>query len=422
MSLLRLWSRHPRHLGYGLLHFFSSAVGQTFFVSLFVADVTADMAWADDTFASLYSGVTLAAALALPYVGTLVDRHPARYVSTAAALAIAGALVGLAAANTIWAFAPALLLARLGGQGVLPLIGSTTIGRYFTAQRGRALSATAIGTSLAEVSVPALAVWAIGTYGYHVAWLTAAGYMALAFVPLVWWLLPRGDAFQTAGGAAARASADTDAPSVADLPVDGLPPSRPPRSYTRAEVLSDVRFRLVVPALVLSPFVLTGLIFNQGLIAELRGYTAAWMALGISSYGVARGAMTLLGGGLIDRYGAERLIQLVAAPMLLGLTVFLLAEGRWTVPAFFVLAGLATGAESVVWPALWAERYGPRHLGSIKSATRLLMVLTTAAAPVLFTWVLGYGLPVLLASLLAYATVAVGLVWVAASGSGKVGK
>lgn len=407
MSLLRLWASHPRQLGYGLLHFFSGAVGQTFFVSLFVAGVSAELGWADGTFASYYSGVTLCAAFALPVVGSLVDKYPIRYVSTAVALALAAALLVLAFAKTAWLFVPALFLARLGGQGTLPLIASTTIGRYFEAQRGRALSATAIGTSLGEIAIPPLAVWAIGAYGYPSAWVAAAAYMLLVFVPLVWWLVRRGDAFQTAGGVTERLAEQRAAAPVADLVA-------PTRSWTRKEVLSDWRFRMVVPALVLSPFVLTGIIFNQGLIAETRGYTAAWMALGISSYGVARATMTLLGGGLIDRYGAARLIQLVAAPMMLGLVVLLAASATWSVPVFFVLAGLATGAESVVWPALWAERYGPEHLGSIKSATRLLMVLTTAAAPVLFAWVLGYGLKVLLVALLAYAAVAVGLVWWAA--------
>ena len=404
MSLIRLWRRHPRQLGYGFLHFFSGAVGQTFFVSLFVAGVTARLGWGEDTFASFYSGVTLVAAFALPAVGSVVDKYPVRYVSTAAALALSMALMTLALAESAWAFVPALFVARLGGQGTLPLIGSTTVGRYFDRERGRALSATAIGTSLGEIAIPPLAVWSIGAHGYPSAWLAAAAYMALVFLPLVWWLVRRDDAFQTAGG-------------VANAPVGGLAPkpiATPTRSWTRKEVLSDARFRLVVPALVLSPFVLTGVIFNQGLIAETRGYTPAWMALGISGYGLARATMTLLGGGLVDRFGAARLIQLVAAPMLLGLAVLLLVEGAWSVPAFFGLAGLATGAESVVWPALWAERYGPGHLGSIKSATRLLMVLTTAAAPVLFAWVLGWGLGVLLVGLLGYALLAVGLVWVAA--------
>ena len=413
MSLIRLWRRHPRQLGYGFLHFFSGAVGQTFFVSLFVAGVTARLGWGEDTFASFYSGVTLVAAFALPAVGSVVDKYPVRYVSTAAALALSMALMTLALAESAWAFVPALFVARLGGQGTLPLIGSTTVGRYFDRERGRALSATAIGTSLGEIVIPPLAVWSIGAYGYPSAWLAAAAYMALVFLPLTWGLVRRGDTFQTAGGVAEGLS-----PKPVAAPIeDGVAPSttaasaQPPgRSWTRRQVLSDARFRLVVPALVLSPFVLTGVIFNQGVIAETRGYTPEWMALGISAYGVARASMTLLGGGLIDRYGAGRLIQLVAAPMLFGLVVLLLAEAAWGVPVFFVLAGLATGAESVVWPALWAERYGPGHLGSIKSATRLLMVLTTAAAPVLFAWVLGYGLGVLLVALLGYAVVAVGLV------------
>ena len=372
-----------------------------------MAGVSAELGWADGTFASYYSGVTLCAAFALPAVGSLVDKYPIRYVSTAVALLLAAALAVLAFAKTAWLFVPALFLARLGGQGTLPLIASTTIGRYFDAQRGRALSATAIGTSLGEIAIPPLAVWAIGSYGYPSAWIAASAYMLLVFVPLVWWLVRRGDAFQTAGGVTDRLAAQRAAAPVEDV-------VQPTRSWTRQEVLSDRRFHLVIPALVLSPFVLTGIIFNQGLIAETRGYTAAWMALGISSYGVARATMTLLGGGLIDRYGAAHLIQLVAAPMMLGLVVLLVAEASWSVPGFFVLAGLATGAESVVWPALWAERYGPEHLGSIKSATRLLMVLTTAAAPVLFAWVLGYGLGLLLVALLTYAIVAVGLVWWAA--------
>ncbi len=96
--------------------------------------------------------------------------------------------------------------------------------------------------------------------------------------------------------------------------------------------------------------------------------------------------------------------------MVVGLVCLLVIESEAAVPAFFVLAGATAGSESVLWPALWAERYGPAHLGSIKSATRVLMVLMTAVAPVLFSWLLGFGLVVLLVSLLGYAVVAVGLV------------
>ncbi len=400
MPALDFLLAHPRKIAFGWLHFFGSAVGQTFFVSLFVASVTAEFGWGERTFAGLYSGVTLASAVALPFVGTQVDRHRARYVSTATALALAVALVALALTQNVWVFGVALFVARLGGQGVLPLIGSTTIGRFFDASRGRALSATVIGTALSEIVLPPLVVLGIARLGYALVWVAAAGFMVLVFVPLVWWLVPRRDPFQ-------RAS-DLVAPGVEVLP-KGV---HTQRSWTRAEVLRDPRFWLVAPAFVLTPFVLTGIIFNQTLVAELRGYTATWMAFGISAYGLARGVMTLSGGALVDGLSAKRLVRFVAAPMLVGLGCLLFIEGEAAVPAFFILAGATAGAESVLWPALWAERYGPAHLGSIKSATRVLMVLMTAVAPVLFSWLLGFGLGVLLLVLLGYAALAVGLVWV----------
>ncbi len=413
MPALDFLLAHPRKITFGWLHFFGSAVGQTFFVSLFVASVTAQFGWSERTFAGLYSGVTLASAVALPFVGTLVDRHRARYVSTATALALALALLTLALTQDVLVFAVALFVARLGGQGVLPLIGSTVIGRFFDTSRGKALSATVIGTALSEIVLPPLVVWGMQRAGYETVWVVAAGFMALVFVPLMWWLVPRRDPFQKA-----EALADPRA-GVVPQGATVLPGARAvlpkgveaQRSWTRTEVLRDPKFWLVVPAFVLTPFVLTGIIFNQALVAELRGYTATWMAFGISAYGLARGAMTLFGGGLIDRLSAKRLVRFVAAPMLLGLVCLLVIEGEAAVPAFFILAGATAGSESVLWPALWAERYGPAHLGSIKSATRVLMVLMTAVAPVLFSWLLGFGLGLLLVVLLGYAAVAVGLVW-----------
>ncbi len=199
MSVLQFLREHPRKIAFGWLHFFGSAVGQTFFVSLFVASVTAQFGWSERTFAGLYSGVTLASAVALPFVGTQVDRHRARYVSTATALGLAVALLTLALTQNVWVFGVALFVARLGGQGVLPLIGSTTIGRFFDASRGKALSATVIGTALSEIVLPPLVVLGIGHLGYEWVWVAAAGFMVVVFVPLVWWLVPRRDPFQKAG-------------------------------------------------------------------------------------------------------------------------------------------------------------------------------------------------------------------------------
>ena len=81
-------------------------------------------------------------------------------------------------------------------------------------------------------------------------------------------------------------------------------------------------------------------------------------------------------------------------------------------PAFFALAGLTAGTESVSWPALWAGRYGPQFLGGIKSSARVIGVVSTAAAPVVFSAGFGASAGGMLLGAAGYGVVAVGVLWV----------
>lgn len=392
MRFADLLRRHPRYLGFGFAHYFFSFVGQTFFVSLFVAAMSGRLGWAEGTFATVYSGVTLVAAFVLPLIGQQLDHARVRYVSTAAALWLVAGLGLLATAGALPLVVLGLFMVRLGGQGVLPLIGSTTTGRYFTAGRGRALSAVILGISLAEVLLPPAAVFLLLRFGDQPVWAAAAGLVLLVFLPAVWLLVRRYDDFQRAGDVARaqeQERGEGEAPTAA--------------SWTRRQVLADRRFRLIVPVVVYIPFVFTGLVFNQSVLAELRGYSPQWMAWGLSAYGLSRVVSLLGAGGLVDRYGAEWALRRFLAPAALGLALLWLLPGRGSVPLFFGLSGLSAGMASVLLPALWAERYGPRFLGSIKSTVWLLIVLASAAAPVVWSYGLRLGLDVWLGLMVAYA-------------------
>ena len=386
MNALQLFRTHPRYLAFGFLHFFFSAVGQTFFISLFVVEMSDRMNWGDGTFAAIYSGVTLTAAFLLPVIGVQVDRLRVRYVSSLVAVLVSGALCTLAFTTNIFFLVPALFLVRLGGQGVLPLIGSTTVGRFFQEGRGRALSASIIGISVAEVLLPPAAVWLMRTAGYGAVWVAAAGAVLLVFLPAVWLLIRRYDAFQR-GDTVAAEQAEVAAPQA---------------SWTRGEVLRDRRFQLLIPVFIFLPFVFTGLVFNQSVIGEQRGYTPEWMALGLSMYGLAKVFCLLSAGSLTDNYGPARLLRFAYLPLLTALAVFIAWNGDYAVPVFFALAGVTAGVESVLMPALWAERYGPRFLGSIKSTVRLLVVLASAAAPIVFSFGFRWGVAAWLGVILAY--------------------
>lgn len=389
---------NPRYLAFGFLHFFFSSVGQTFFISLFVASMTARMGWAENTFAAIYSSVTLAAAFTLPVIGKQIDNAKVRYVSTITAVCILAGTLVLSHSETLAFLVVGLFVVRLGGQGVLPLIGSTTIGRYFEERRGRALSLSLIGLSVAEVILPPVATFAILQYGSGLVWALAGGAVLLVFIPAVWLLVRRYDDFQRA---------DT----VADAKLQE-PGREEQLSWTRGEVLKDPRFRLILPIVLFIPFVFTGLVFNQSVIAAERGYTAELMAYGLSAYGLVRVVFLLFGGDLIDRVGPDRMLRFALIPAIAGLLVLLLVEASWSVPVFFGLAGVSAGTDSVMMPALWAQRYGPRYLGSIKSTVRVFVVVASAVAPILFSYGLGLGVATWLALLVGYGMLCIGLAFV----------
>ena len=108
---------NPRYLAFGFLHYFFSAVGQTFFISLFVASMTEQMDWADNTFATIYSAVTLVAAFVLPVIGKQIDRTRVRYVSTITALLLLAGTLVLSFSQELALLVVGLFVVRLGGAG-----------------------------------------------------------------------------------------------------------------------------------------------------------------------------------------------------------------------------------------------------------------------------------------------------------------
>lgn len=395
MNLLTLPSQHPRYLTYGFLHYFFSFAGQTFFIGLFVAAVSRRLGWDNADFAGVYATVTLISAFLLPQIGRLIDRFRARYVSTVAGVAIAAGAV-LIATQTHWLlFSLGLLLVRISGQGVMTLTGATTIGRFFTVGRGQALSLSIIGVSVAEILLPPLFVWLLLAIGLTGTWLVIAGCLLFLFVPAVWLLVPRRDAFQTAAGVAARSKTDEV-------------------EYSRRHVLRDRRFYAFLPTLLFPPFFLTGTFLNQNLIAESKGWTLAWIAWCFSAFGISRIFSIFGTGNLVDRFSAQAILRILLLPVLGG-TVLL---AYWSAPAagmvFMALAGLSGGAAGVTSPALWAELYGQSHLGAIKSMVAMTTVFASAIAPPLFSY--GLAAMPLRAFLLLLAGLALAAILVAASG------
>ena len=70
-------------------------------------------------------------------------------------------------------------------------------------------------------------------------------------------------------------------------------------------------------------------------------------------------------------------------PLILSMLSIALLDRAWSVILYMVLLGIQSGLYHTVTSALWAELYGVRHIGSIKSLYFSLSVLASALGPVL---------------------------------------
>lgn len=385
--------KYRRILGFGLLLALLSSFGQTFLFSLFVPHWLEEFGMDRAGFGRLYSTATLLSAACLPWVGAWLDRTSARRF----ALGVLGFL-GLSAlvlqwASSAWVLFVGVFGVRFAGQGLCSHTASTTMARTFHRSRGKALSVAMLGFPLGEATFPSLVLLVVSAVGWDGAWMVFAGILLLPGLGLAGWL----------GG---NLAGEDDAPST----VLASHAHREPRpSRTRRDMLKDWRFFALMPSLLMLGFAMTGLFLYQTSLAAERGWTLEWMTVSFTAFAGAKLLGSLVGGPLVDRLGASRLIPVYLVPFLTGLLVMGLMDYRWAWPLFLALAGFSQGIGSPAWSAFWAELYGTAHLASIKSFGSMLGVFSTALSPMLFGALLdsGWRFHSLIAGMAVWAVIAI---------------
>lgn len=379
MSYFGFLAANARFLAFGFLVTFVSGFGQTFFVGVFGASLRDAFGLSHGGFGTVYSLATLLSACLLLWVGRLIDRLDLRTYTAMAALTYVGSCLWLAwsPALPIMLFI-GLMLLRLSGQGLFSHIGVTSMGRYYSASRGRALSIANVGFPSASFVMPIVGVALIEAIGWRQTWLLIAVVLLTVALPLALWLLRgHGERHRSwaAGMEQARIAADPEE-----------------RDWLLHEVLRDRRFYCLLPAVLMPPFVFTGVFIHQAELVAEKGWTMEWFAFGFMLHSVTALATTLLLGWLVDRHGSRRLLPVYLAPMAVGLAAIGLGDAPWVALLFMLASGLSGGAALTIVGALWAEIYGTTHLGAIRSLVWALVVFATAAASVVVGALLDAGI------------------------------
>ncbi|KPV41506.1 MFS transporter [Thiohalorhabdus denitrificans] len=379
MEYLRFVRANGRFLGFGLLAVALSGFGQTYFISLFGGEIRAAFDLGHGAFGGVYSAATLASGVLLLWAGQQLDRLDLRLVAALVVVGVAAGSLLMAAAGGVLALAAAMFLLRFAGQGLMTHMAFTSMGRYFEAGRGKAVSIAGMGMPLGEALLPAAAVSVTAVLGWRGAWTAAAVFLVGVALPLLLGLLR--------GHGARRRELSARESAHPEREGDGR------GQWTRAEVLRDPRFYLLLPAVLAAPLIATALFFHQVHLADAKGWALSWLASSFPAFAATHVLGLLVSGPLVDRVGARRLLPVFLLPMAAGLAVLAAFDQAAVAPVYLALMGASMGATGTLLGALWPELYGVAHLGAIRAVVQSAMVLSTAIAPAAAGLLIDWGLP-----------------------------
>lgn len=370
MSYMSFLQANFRWLFAAYLLTFFSGFGQTFFISLFASNLQEDFGLSYGDMGGIYMFATLGSALVLPWLGRVADIYSVRLVAAGVMCGLALACLAMALAPTVWMLFVVIFALRLFGQGMMTHTSLTAISKWFSAQRGRAMSIAILGFPSSEAILPVSFVALSLAIGWRNSWLVAMALVMLLAFPIVQLLLSK-----------------ERVPSVADQAAKAAEG----RQWTRAEVLRDPVFWIVSAGILAPPCFGTAIMFHQAYLIELKGWSRELFASSFIALAACAVVASVLAGILVDRYSARQLLALTLFPLSIG--CFALASYTSPVVAFVYmgLLGIGNGFTATLIGAFWPEVYGTLHVGAIRAVAFAMMVFASAAGPGLMGWLIDLG-------------------------------
>lgn len=292
---------------------------------------------------SLTAGTFMGMVL-LPLAGVMLDRYPVRWIMAAGTLLFAGGLWILGNTTNISQYIIVFGATMAAANAFAGAAASqTTISRWFTTSRGRALGISAVGTSVGGIAIPALVAWWVQTSGWRGA-LENMG-LSIAAIVLPFVILTIRGKPSDIGALPEDSESNTDA--QAGGPELGL-----------ADIIRHPGYWYIGIPLGLLFSVYASILANITPYATGLGTTAAQASALIMMV-----AITGLVGKLVFGMAADKLSLKLGlwAAMALVFIAFLLLASEPGYPVMMLAAGLlglAAGGMLPVWGAMMAQVFG----------------------------------------------------------------
>ena len=357
---------------FGFIFTFFSSFGQSYFLGLFNSSIRETLSITHGQFGTIYASATLCSSLLLIWVGKKIDDVNIFKFAFFVIVLLSFACFFFSKISSVLLLFIAIFLMRFSGQGLMSHTASTTISRYFTKTRGKALSISWFGLSSAEFIMPVLMVYLLTIISWQNLWVIFS-IIVLIFLPIVSFSLIKNLNLNS------RESQDEN---IKDEEI---------KQWKRIEVIKDYRFYIISLNMLAMPWIFTGFAVFQSFVQTSKGWGPYTIAQSFMSYSIFSVLTLFLSGYLIDKFTSRKLLIFMNIPLLLSAIVLFFFDTPIIAFVFLGLVGISNGFANILGSSTWAELYGVKYIGSIKALTTALMVFATAFGTALYGFLIDIG-------------------------------
>ena len=181
---------------FGFIFTFFSSFGQSFFLGLFNSSIREALSISQGQFGTIYASATLLSSFLLIWVGKKIDDINIFKFAFFVTILLSFSCFFFSKISSITFLFISIFLMRFSGQGMMSHTATTTISRYFTKSRGKALSTSWFGLSTAEFILPVLIVYLLTVTSWQNLWIYIS-ILVLILLPITSFLLVKNLNFES---------------------------------------------------------------------------------------------------------------------------------------------------------------------------------------------------------------------------------
>ena len=351
---------------FGFIFTFFSSFGQSFFLGIFNSSIRNELLISHGQFGTIYALATLTSGFLLIWVGKKFDDINISRFALFVILLLSFSCFFFSKISSLILLFISIFLMRFAGQGMMSHTATTTISRYFTKSRGKALSTGWFGLSTAEFILPVFMIYLLTITDWRNIWITIS-IITILFLPLASYFLVKNISFDSRENTGDKKFQEKNI-----------------KQWKRIEVIKDFRFYIICANMLAMPWIATGTFVYQSFILSSKNWGPYVIAQSFMAYSVLSVITLFISGFLIDKFTSRKLLIYMNIPLLMSVIIIFYFNNPISSFVFLGLIGISNGFANVLGSSTWAEIYGVKHIGSIKALTTALMVFSTAFGTALF--------------------------------------